>query len=113
MPFEFIDNSLRIDRKTRRRIRSFVATGKNAGKTVIRPSRIKAFKEQSKYPTAFFNVQAHAELRQNDSSSNETTPAIERPIGDDICYLFTSKQLNPASRSLAKRGQRTSSIHPL
>lgn len=107
MPFEFIDNNARIDRKTRKRIRSLVATGKNAGKTVVRPSRIKAFKEQSKYPTAFSSVPGTTDSRQQVSSSpDETTssPEIERPVGDDLFFTFTSNQLNPASRYLAKRG---------
>ncbi|KUL85903.1 hypothetical protein ZTR_06407 [Talaromyces verruculosus] len=108
MPFEFIDNNARMDRKTRKRIRSLVATGKNAGKTVVRPSRIKAFKEQSKYPTAFSSVPGRVELRQRDFSSSSpddtaSSPGIERPIGDDLFFTFTSNQLNPASRFLAKR----------
>lgn len=115
MPFEFIDNNASIDRKTRKRIRSLVATGKNAGKTVVRPSRIKAFKEQSKYPIAFSSVSGTVELRQQDfssSSPDETTPSpeIERPIGDDLFFTFTSNQLNPASRYLAKRGKKTTLI---
>ncbi|EEA23674.1 conserved hypothetical protein [Talaromyces marneffei ATCC 18224] len=106
MPFEFIDNNARIDRKTRKRIRSLVATGKNAGKTVVRPSRIKAFKEQSKYPTIFSSVPGSTDLKQQESSSpNETASIceIERPIGDDVFFVFTPNQLNPTSRYLAKR----------
>ena len=41
MPLEFIDNSATIDRAARRRIRSHVALGRNAGKTLVRPSRKK------------------------------------------------------------------------
>lgn len=116
MPFEFIDNNARIDRKTRKRIRSLVATGKNAGKTVVRPSRIKAFKEQSKYPAAFSNVTTGTvELGQqgfSSSSPDKTTPSLDvkRPIGDDLFFTFTSNQLNPASRYLAKRGRETNLI---
>lgn len=107
MPFEFIDNNARIDRKTRKRIRSLVATGKNAGKTVVRPSRIKAF--QSKYPTVYSTVPGTVELQQQGSPSaspDETTSSskIERPIGDDLFFTFAS---NPASRYLAKRGEET------
>jgi hypothetical protein len=112
MPFEFIDNNARIDRKTRKRIRSLVATGKNAGKTVVRPSRIKAFKEQSKYPTAFSSVPGNGDLKQQDRSSHDETPSskIERPIGDDLFFTFTSNQLNTASRYLAKRGKERSLV---
>lgn len=115
MPFEFIDNNVRIDRNTRKRIRSLVATGKNAGKTVVRPSRIKAFKEQSKNPTAFSSVPGTVELRRPDFSSSSpddtaSSPGIERPIGDDLFFTFTSNQLNPASRYLAKRGAKTTLI---
>lgn len=112
MPFEFIDNNARIDRKTRKRIRSLVATGKNAGKTVVRPSRIKAFKEQPIYPTVFSSVPRTVEMRRQDISASlpdETTSSldIERPISDDLLFAFTSNQLNPASRYLAKRGRET------
>ncbi|KAF5016165.1 hypothetical protein F66182_12245, partial [Fusarium sp. NRRL 66182] len=108
MPFEFIDNNARIDRKTRKRIRSLVATGKNAGKTVVSPSRIKAFKEQPIYPTVFSSVPRTVEMRRQDISASlpdETTSSldIERPISDDLLFAFTSNQLNPASRYLAKR----------
>ncbi|RDW84262.1 hypothetical protein BP6252_01852 [Coleophoma cylindrospora] len=42
MPFAFVDNNAAIDHAARRKIRSHVARGRNAGKTVVRPSRKKA-----------------------------------------------------------------------
>ncbi|EED17343.1 conserved hypothetical protein [Talaromyces stipitatus ATCC 10500] len=112
MTFEFIDNNSKIDPRTRKRIRSLVATGKNAGKTVVRPSRIKALKEQLTHPVAFPSAQIHSELTQSESSSEETVLPIERPIGDDVCYFFTSSQPNLASRSLAKRDCLTQQSSP-
>jgi hypothetical protein len=52
MPFEFIDNNAPIDRASRKRIRSHVAKGKNVGRKVVRPSRIKAFGRKAETATA-------------------------------------------------------------
>lgn len=107
MAFEFIDNNARIDRKTRKRIRSLVATGKNAGKTVVRPSRIKAYQAQSNHTAILPNTREQRNIKENDSDSSPDpyNPQIERQISDVLCFMTSADQLSPAARTLAKRGE--------
>jgi hypothetical protein len=50
--FESVDNNAFIDRASRKRIRSYVAKGKNVGRKPVRPSRIKAFGRNTASATA-------------------------------------------------------------
>lgn len=53
MPFQFVDNNAPIGRAARKNIRSHVAIGKNAGKTLVRRSRTKAFVLKPHIPSTF------------------------------------------------------------
>jgi hypothetical protein len=105
MPFEFIDNNARIDRITRKRIRRLVATGKNAGKTVSRPSKIKALREQSKRPTILSRVENRTEENTQEIISDRAVSRVDRQVGDALFFAASSDQLSPASKILAKRGE--------
>ena len=103
MPFEFIDNNATIDRAARRRIRSHVAIGRNAGKTLVRPSR-KKLELGVKNTTAVTRIPKVIEDTR-DSGINEDVPyEIERQVGNGLSVFSIPKQLNPASTGLVQRG---------
>ncbi|OKL61371.1 hypothetical protein UA08_03704 [Talaromyces atroroseus] len=108
MPFEFIDNNARIDSIARKRIRKLAATGKNAGKTVVRPSKIKAFKEQARHPTILTRLEERTSENPQKTVSEDPVLTVERQIGDVLCFLSSSTKLSPTSQVLAKRGPRHS-----
>lgn len=78
MPFEFVDNNAAaIDRATRKRIRSHVAIGRNAGKKLVRKSR---------------------------KDIDASIPRIEWPVGDDVSLFPFPEQVTPESKGLVRRG---------
>ncbi|KFY40278.1 hypothetical protein V495_05502 [Pseudogymnoascus sp. VKM F-4514 (FW-929)] len=105
MPFEFVDNNAAIDRAARRRIRSHVATGKNVGRTLVRPSRMKAgTREAGDRPAAAIvcipRVVADA---RNAKDKEEGGCAIERMIGDGLSVLSFPEQRNDKARGIVQR----------
>ncbi|KAF7924188.1 uncharacterized protein EAE97_010800 [Botrytis byssoidea] len=91
MPFEFINNAT-INHAVRKRIRSHVALGRNAGKKLVRPSRMKSNEMKHvvtsacRYLRSAQNGSSH--LEQNESEE-KSTYEIERPVGDNIpCLSF-------------------------
>jgi hypothetical protein len=104
MTFEFVDNNTAIDRAARRRIRSHVAMGRNAGKKLTRPSRKEAFRLKTKTGMAAVGISDVLESMQDSENSGEIVPEIGRPIGDDLSVLFFPVQLNSGSRRLVQRG---------
>ncbi len=91
MRLEFIDNNTAIDRAARRRIRSHVARGRNAGKTLMRQSR-SVFGPRLKSATASIH-----ELK----SIEDVVPEIESQISDGLSF---PARLSSGSRSLIRRG---------
>lgn len=106
MPIEFINNNATIDPATRRRIRGHVATGKNAGRTLVRPSR-KNLGLATKKTTAPARIQKAIE-NIGDSESNDSNEnmvhEIERQIGDGLSVLSVPKQSKLASTGLVQKG---------
>lgn len=97
MPFEFINNAT-INQAVRKRIRSHVALGRNAGKKLIRPSKMKSTGMKRVVTSACINSRSaqigSSHLEQNDPEEN-TTYEIERPVGDNIpCLSFPDHSFN-------------------
>ncbi|TGO37416.1 hypothetical protein BHYA_0098g00400 [Botrytis hyacinthi] len=91
MPFEFINNAT-INHAVRKRIRSHVALGRNAGKKLVRPSKMTPAGMKHVVTSACIDLTraqiGSSHLEQNDSEEN-TTYEIERPVGDNIpCLSF-------------------------
>lgn len=87
MTFEFIDNSVAIDRAARRRIRTHAATGKNANKTLARSSKAIAHKKDDS-ATPF---RTPASIRKayrstSDGSGDAEVAEIERPVSDGVLF---------------------------
>jgi hypothetical protein len=104
MAFEFVNNNATIDRASRRRIRSHVAKGKNAGRTLVRPSRIKALGRKSQSATAFSHISEEEEGEEGKAahhleSSQCVVRQIERQVGDGLFDHFLLQQ-TPGSRSV-------------
>ncbi len=97
MPFEFIDNTTAIDRAARRRIRSHVAMGKNAGKTLVRRSRIKKAPNSNVYSDAI-------ETSRGTNDKKYVSLEIERQLGDGLSVLSLPRQVTPESISLVQKG---------
>jgi hypothetical protein len=104
MPFEFVDNNAAIDRAARRRIRSHVAMGRNAGKTLVRPSRKKAFRLRVQTATALTRIPKLVEDAHDFESNKKMVPEIERQVGDGLSVLSFPEQMTPRSRRLVQRG---------
>ncbi|KAL2832970.1 hypothetical protein BDW59DRAFT_94644 [Aspergillus cavernicola] len=92
MPFEFIDNTTAIDRTSRKRIRSHVATGKNANKTLTRPSKALALKDSSAaapfhVPSCLRKTQAQKSQEEKNKNTRESASSsrsnVEIEIGID------------------------------
>ncbi|KAF7853358.1 uncharacterized protein EAF02_012012 [Botrytis sinoallii] len=87
MPFEFINNAT-VNDAVRKRIRSHVALGRNAGKKLVRPSKMR--------PTGMKRVATSAciNLSSTQIDSENTTFGIERQVGDNIpCLSFPDHSL--------------------
>jgi len=89
MPFEFINNA-EINRAARKRIRSHVALGRNAGKKLVRPSKMRPTGMKRVVTSAGINLEAaqidSIRLEQKDSEENSMYE-IERQVGDSITCL--------------------------
>jgi hypothetical protein len=121
MPFEFVNNNDTIDPASRRRIRSHVAKGKNVGRKLVRPSRIKAFERKAQGGTALDHIPSRPKVREGDEqneqegeeeeahhleSSQCVVHQIERQVGDGLSDYFSLKQ-TPESKSLVRRSKFT------
>lgn len=108
MRLEFIDNNTVIDRAARKRIRSHAAMGRNAGKTLVRPSRKKLFGPGVSTTTAFIPIPKVQVEGHQSESSEDAVPGIERQVDDGLCFPV---QLAPGSRSLVRRGMYVCMAH--
>jgi hypothetical protein len=106
MPFEFVDNNATIDRAARRRIRSHVATGKNVGRTIVRPSRMKAESREAgiRSAAAIVCVPRVVADARNAKEVEEGGCAIERMIGDGLSVLSFPEQRSDKARGIVQRG---------
>lgn len=98
MLFEFVDNSSPIGRVARKRIRSHVAVGKNAGKTVVRPSRKNASVLRAEHtlgtPGPLYT-----------SKCDKIVPSsIGRQIGDGLSVMCIPTTLSPGFRRIVQKG---------
>ncbi|KAL4777377.1 hypothetical protein BDW60DRAFT_202274 [Aspergillus nidulans var. acristatus] len=82
MAFEFVNNNTPIDSAARRRIRAHAATGKNANRTLTRPSKAVVLRRNVAVP--FLTPEAIRRL-QRDSKANAE---IERPVTDGLQFLI-------------------------
>lgn len=103
MPFEFVDNNATIDRAARRRIRSHVAMGKNAGKTIVRSSRKTAFRPGVKSATYYAHVPKVIEDARSAEDNDSVASDIERQIGDGLSVLSFPDSLIRGSKGLVQR----------
>ncbi|KAI5459123.1 hypothetical protein BGZ63DRAFT_271394 [Mariannaea sp. PMI_226] len=99
MAFQFIDNSS-IDGATRKRIRSHAALGKNAGKTLNRPSRKNAQRPRVMTATALVRVPKAVRDTYKSERNEPPVPELERQIDDGICFPV---ELAAESRQLARQ----------
>ncbi|OBT82419.1 hypothetical protein VE02_09391 [Pseudogymnoascus sp. 03VT05] len=105
MPFEFVDNNAAIDRAARRRIRSHVATGKNAGRTLVRPSRTKATAREagSRPIAAIVCVPRVVADARNVEVEEDGGYAIEQMIGDRLSVFSFPEQGSVKARGIVQR----------
>lgn len=93
MPFEFINNA-EINRAARKRIRSHVALGRNAGKKLVRPSKMRSTGMKRVVTSAAISLESaqidSIRLEQKDSEENSMYE-IERQVGDSISCLSLPK----------------------
>ena len=103
MPLEFIDNNATIGRAARRRIRSHVAMGRNAGKTLVRPSRKKLGLGITN-TTALIRFPKVIQDTRDSESNEDVVYEIEPQVGDVLSVLSVPKQQNPGSTGLVQKG---------
>jgi hypothetical protein len=103
MPLEFIDNNATIDRAARRRIRSHVAMGRNAGKTFVRLSR-KKLGLGMKNTKALIRIPKVIEGTRDSESNDHVVHEIERQVGDGLSVLSIPQRPSPESTGLIQRG---------
>ncbi|KAL4910129.1 hypothetical protein BDW74DRAFT_173596 [Aspergillus multicolor] len=82
MSFVFIDNNADIDRATRKRIRTHAATGKNANRTLTRPSRTKAIVRKDSSATPFRVPETITRARRDKTADEE----VPRPVTDGLLF---------------------------
>ncbi|KAL4760064.1 uncharacterized protein BDW70DRAFT_73342 [Aspergillus foveolatus] len=82
MGFEFVNNNTAIDSAARRRIRTHAATGKNANRTLTRPSKAVVLRRNVAVP---FRTPETIRRLQRDSKANAE---IERPVTDGLQFLI-------------------------
>jgi hypothetical protein len=104
MPFEFVDNNVAIDRTARRRIRSHVAMGRNAGRTLVRPSRRKAAGRGGAVVATFCIPRIVEDDSCSLGSKDEGVYAIERLVGNGLSVVSFPDQVDVKSRGLVQRG---------
>ncbi|KFY31546.1 hypothetical protein V493_01003 [Pseudogymnoascus sp. VKM F-4281 (FW-2241)] len=104
MPFEFVDNNAAIDGATRRRIRSHVAIGKNAGKTLMRPSRIKTNGREvgAKPIAAIVSIPRVVADARNVEVEESGGYSIERMIGDGLSVFSFPEQGSVKARTIVQ-----------
>ncbi|KAF2493962.1 hypothetical protein BU16DRAFT_562918 [Lophium mytilinum] len=102
MPFQFIDSNASIDRATRRRIRSHVAMGKNVGRKIVRPSRIKAFERRPETSKAIIHIPKISEHTYDLECTKDMVPGTPKLIGDWLSVLSFPEQ-PPGSKHLVQR----------
>ncbi|RAH40153.1 uncharacterized protein BO95DRAFT_425414 [Aspergillus brunneoviolaceus CBS 621.78] len=96
MHLEFIDGNTAISATTRKRIRSHVARGKNAGRRLARPSRLnKAHID----PPTYFRIPALLQ-GQNTKEHPEAMCDIERPITSGLIFPV---EMEPQTRDIAHK----------
>ncbi|KAL4943511.1 hypothetical protein BDV06DRAFT_135303 [Aspergillus oleicola] len=88
MSFEFIDNNTAIDRTARKRIRTHAAIGKNANRTLTRPSRVAALKANTATP--FYTPETITQRAHEDTTTSSPTDTevveVERPLTDGLLF---------------------------
>ncbi|KAL3489893.1 hypothetical protein BJX62DRAFT_238712 [Aspergillus germanicus] len=99
MPFEFIDNNAPIDRASRRRIRSRAATGKNANRTLARPSKAHLLKNPAASSTPFKAPTSLHKARENQQDQEDLIVEIGRPVDDGLEFPI---RVRPESRYLVR-----------
>jgi hypothetical protein len=104
MSFEFVDNNGAIDRAARRRIRSHVALGRNAGKTLARRSRKDASRGKPRPSEAFTPFQDEVQEAYAAESNAEVSWEVGRQVGDGLSVLFLPAQVDSKSKALVQRG---------
>ncbi|KAJ9271320.1 transcriptional regulator family: Fungal Specific TF [Paecilomyces variotii] len=102
MPYEFINNNGTINPSARKQIRRHVATGKNAGKKLARPSRKKAFELSRKSAAAVTKTPEVVKKTHNSKPTEEVIYAVEQQIGDGLSILPVPDELVPGSRPLER-----------
>lgn len=103
MPFEFVDNNATISHTARKRIRSHVAIGRNAGKKLVRPSRKAILGPMVKDITAVIRTPKAVEKAYSSEVSKDVFPQIERQVGDGLSVLSFPEQPTK-SKALVQRG---------
>ncbi|KAL4739302.1 hypothetical protein BDV11DRAFT_170216 [Aspergillus similis] len=78
MVFEFVNNNTAIDSAARRRIRTHAATGKNANRTLTRPSKAVVLRGDAAVP---FRIPEAIRRLHRDSKVNAE---VERPVTDGL-----------------------------
>jgi hypothetical protein len=106
IPFEFVDNNAKIDRASRRRIRSHVAKGKNVGRKVVRPSSDRAFGRTAEKTAAIRPLPKCAEGAHHLENSKHVDCQIGHQLGDGLS-LCISLEETPKSRGLILRAKST------
>jgi hypothetical protein len=99
MPFEFVDNSAPIGQVARKRIRRHVAVGKNAGKTLARPSRKKAFILRAEPHTP--RIPGPLDRSEYDKP---VPSSIGRQIGDGLSVMCIPTTLSPGFQRIVQKG---------
>ncbi|KAL4820251.1 hypothetical protein BDW67DRAFT_181326 [Aspergillus spinulosporus] len=94
MAFVFVNNNTAIDSAARRRIRTHAATGKNANRTLTRPSKAVVLRGNVAVP---FRTPETIRRLQKDSKANEE---IERPVTDGLQFPIP---VPPRSRGLVRQ----------
>lgn len=82
MGFEFVNNNTAIDSAARKRIRTHAAAGKNANRTLTRPSKAVALRRNVAVP---FRIPDTIRRLQRDSKADAE---IERPVTDGLQFLI-------------------------
>ena len=106
MPVEFINNAA-IDRTARKRIRSHVAMGKNAGKKLARPSRKRTTGMRFEIATPIIDLpkfQDDPESSGFKGLEEETIYEIKRQVGDSLSVLSFPEQHSVGDKRLVQRG---------
>ncbi|RAL12594.1 uncharacterized protein BO97DRAFT_451140 [Aspergillus homomorphus CBS 101889] len=98
MRWEFVDENSAISTTTRKRIRSHVARGKNAGRTCRRPPRLSSVGDKpSSFQVPIIIANAHAVAVDRD---RDLACHLERPITNGLIFPV---ELAPQTRIIAEK----------